>query len=95
MRRLLITRIIINTYLNSKNCVFLIKDYNIKVFSLSIFIKIFISRLLFNVIISLFNIKKRNRYLINNVFNVIIINIKLYSFFIKNSIAYFITYKII
>ena len=74
------TRIIINTYLNLKICVFLIKDCDIKIFSLSMFIKIIISRLLFNVIISFFNIKKRGYYLIDNVFNIIIINIKFYLF---------------
>ena len=57
------------------------------------FIKIIISRLLFNVMISFLNIKKRNRYLINNVFNVIMININF--FFIKNSIACFVTRNII
>ena len=58
------------------------------------FIKIIISRLLFNVIISFFNIKKRNRRLINDVFNVITININFF-FFIKGSITCFIVYNII
>ena len=74
-------RIIINTYSNLKIYVFLIKDCDIKIFSLSIFIKIIISRLLFDVMISFLNIKKRDRRLINNVFNIITINIKFYFFF--------------
>ena len=57
------------------------------------FIKIIILRLLFDMIISFFNIKKRDYRLINNVFNVIIINNKF--FFIKNSITCFIIYNII
>ena len=75
------TRIIINTYLNLKICVFLIKDYDTKIFLLLIFIKTIISRLSFNIIISLFNIKKRDHHLINNVFNIITINIKFYFIF--------------
>ena len=75
------TRIIINTYLNSKICVFLIKDYDIKIFLLLIFIKAIILRLLFDVMILFLNIKKRDRYLINNAFNVITINIKFCLFF--------------
>ena len=74
------TRIIINTYLNLKIYVFLLKDYDIKIFLLSIFIKIIISHLLFDIIISFFNIKKRGRRLISDIFNVIITNIKLYFF---------------
>ena len=75
------THIIINTYSDLRICVFLIKVYNIKIFSLSIFIKTIISRLLFDIMISSFNIKKRDRRLINNVFNVIITNIKFCLFF--------------
>ena len=83
-------RIIINTYLNLKICVFSIKDCDIKIFSLLILINVFFLHLLFDVIISFFNIKKQNRYLINNIFNNIAINIKFY-FFIKNWITYLIT----
>ena len=88
------TRIIVNTYLNLRICVFLIKDYDIKIFSLLMFIKIIISRLLFNIMISSFNIKERDRYLINNVFNVITTSIKFF-FFIKDLIAYLVTHNII
>ena len=59
------------------------KNYDIKIFLLSIFIKIIILRLLFNIIISFFNIKKRNRRLINNIFNVIVINIKFCFFLLE------------
>ena len=74
-------RIIINTYSNSRICVSLIKNYDIKFFSLSMFIRVIILRLSFNVMILSFNIKKRDRRLINNVFNVITISIKLCLFF--------------
>ena len=74
-------RIIIDMYSNSRICVFLIKDCDIKIFSLSMFIKTIISRLSFDVMISFFNIKKRDRRLINNVFNAITINIKFCLFF--------------
>ena len=66
-----------------------------KTFILLIFIKTIISRLLFNIIISFFNIKKRDRRLINNVFNTITINIKFCFFFIKNSIACLVIHNII
>ena len=85
----------INTYSNSRICVFLIKNYDIKIFSLSIFINAIISRLLFDVIISPLNMKNRDRYLIKNVFNIIMINIKLCFFFIKILIAYFVIRNVI
>ena len=71
------------------------KDCDIKIFLLLIFIKIIILRLSFNVMISFFNNKKRDRRLIDNVFNVIMINIKFFLFFIRDSIACLIVYNII
>ena len=59
------------------------------------FIKIIILRLLFDVIISFFNIKERDRRLINDVFNVITISIRFCFFFIRGSIACFVVYNII
>ena len=47
----------INIYLNLGNCVFLIKDYDIKIFLLLIFINVIISRLLFDMMILSFNNK--------------------------------------
>ena len=92
---MLIIYIIINIYLNLEIYTFLIKDYNIKIFSLSISIKVIIIYFLFNIIILSFNNKERDYYLINNIFNTIAINIKLYLFFIKVIIIYFIIYNII
>ena len=48
---------------------------------LLIFINVIILYLLFNIIILSFNNKARDYYLINNIFNIIIINIKFYLFF--------------
>ena len=73
-----------NIYLDLKICVFLIKNYDIKNFLLFIFINAIISRLLFDIIISFFNIKNRDYRLIKNVFNIITINIKFYLFFYWN-----------
>ena len=43
-------------------------------------INIIISRLLFNMIILFFNNKNQDHYLINNIFNIIMINIRFYLF---------------
>ena len=56
---------IVNSYSNLKIYLFLIKDYNIKIFLLLIFIKAIISRLLLSVIILSLNIKERDRRLID------------------------------
>ena len=56
-------------YSNSRIYAFLIKDCDIKIFSLFIFIKIIISCLLRYVNISFFNIKKRIRRVIEIKFN--------------------------
>ena len=85
----------INTYLNLKICVFLMKNYDIKIFLLFIFINVIISRLSFDVIISFFNMKDRDHYLIKGVFNVITINIKFFFFFIKILIMYFVIRNVI
>ena len=87
----MIVYIIISAYLGLEIYIFLIKDYNIKIFSLLIFIKIIILRFLFDIIILSLNNKKRDYYLINNVFNTIIINIRLYlfSYLIYNYIFYY------
>ena len=63
-------------YLNSKIYTFLIKDYDTKIFSLFIFIKIIILYLFRYVNISFFNIKKRTRRVIKIKFNALITNIK-------------------
>ena len=64
-------------YLNSKIYAFLIKDCDINIFSLFIFIKIIISCLFRCVNISFFNIKKRIRHLIKIKFNASTTSIKL------------------
>ena len=64
-------------YLNSKICAFLIKDSDIKNFSLFIFIKIIILYLFRCVNISSFNIKKRIRRVIKVKLNASTMNIKL------------------
>ena len=64
-------------YLNSGIYSFLIKDCDIKIFSLFIFIRIIILYLSRYVNISFFNIKKRIRYSIKVKLNASIINIKL------------------
>ena len=56
-------------YLNSRICAFLTKDYDIKIFSLFIFIKIIILCLFRYINISSFNIKKRIRRVIKVKFN--------------------------
>ena len=63
-------------YLNSEIYAFLIKDCDIKIFSLFIFIKIIISYLFRYVNISFFNIKKRIRRLIKVKLNALTTNIK-------------------
>ena len=54
-----------------------------------------ISRLSFDVIISLLNIKERDRRLIDSTLNALAISIKLNFFFIKVLITYFIIYNIV
>ena len=90
-KSLLVVYIIINAYLNLKIYIFLIKDYNIKIFSLSISIKIITLYFLFSVIILFLNNRERDYYLINSVFNIIAISIKLYlfSYLIYNYIFYY------
>ena len=73
-------RIIISAYLDLEIYISLIKDYNIKIFSLLISIKIVILRFLFSVVISPLNNRERGYYLINSVFNIIAISIRLYLF---------------
>ena len=63
-------------YLNSRIYAFLIKDCDIKIFLLFIFIKIIILYLFRCVNISFFNIKKRTRRLIEVKFNALTTNIK-------------------
>ena len=74
----------ININLNLKIYTFLIKDYDIKIFSLSIFIRAIISRLFLGVIILSLNTKERDRRLINNTSNTLAISIKLYFFSYRN-----------
>ena len=64
-------------YSNSKIYAFLIKDCDINIFSLFIFIKIIISCLFYCVNISFFNIKERIRRLIKVKFNTSTASIKL------------------
>ena len=51
-----------------------------KIFLLSISIRIIILYLSINVVILFFNIKERDYYLIDNIFNILITSIKLYLF---------------
>ena len=67
----------IDTYSNLEICVFLMKDCDIKIFFLLVFINAITSRLLFDVIISSLNMKNRGYYLIKDVFNIVTINIRL------------------
>ena len=71
------------------------KNCDIKIFLLSIFIKTIISHFLFDIMILFFDNNKRDRRLINNVFNIITINIKFYFIFIRDSIMCFIARNII
>ena len=68
-------------YLNSRIYAFLIKDCDIKIFSLFIYIKIIISYLSFCVNILFFNIKKQIRRLIKIKFNALTMSIKLWFFY--------------
>ena len=80
-------------YLNSKICAFLIKDCDIKIFSLYIFIKIIFLCLFRYVNIFFFNIKKRIRRLIKVKLKTSIINIKF--FFINALLASFIVFFVL
>ena len=81
--------------LDLKIYAFLIKDCDIKIFSLSIFIKTIISRLSLNIIILSLNIKERDRHLIDNTLNTLAINIKLYLFscYYLNCVLYYSQYN--
>ena len=57
-RPLLVIYIIISAYLDSEIYISLRKDYDIKIFLLSIFIRVIILRFLFNIIISFLNTRK-------------------------------------
>ena len=66
----------IDNYLDLEIYTFLIKNCDIKIFSLSIFIKVRTSRFLIGVIIFSININKRDRLLIEDILNTSIMNIK-------------------
>ena len=85
----------INIDLDLEIYIFLIKDYDIKIFSLSIFIRAIISRLSLDVIILSFNIKERDRRLINSTLNTSATSIKLYLFpyYYLNYILYYSQYN--
>ena len=69
----------------------LIKDCDIKIFLLSIFTRIIISRLSFDIIILSLNIRERDRRLINNTLNALTTSIKLYlfSYYYLNCVLYY------